>query len=94
MTTAYPDIQGFSLHITVTVQPSDVPTFFEHFAPIYEASIQEPECLYLEVFQDPDDKGKISWIENWSKSPKWFEEVGRSLFAQLNLSVDVDDLMS
>lgn len=72
MATQLPDLDRFSLQVTVYFKQEDVPKFFEHFRPIFEKVSAEPECVYFELFQDTEDPGKISWIENWDKSPSWF----------------------
>lgn len=69
------ELDGFSLHVSVRIAPSDVGDFFAAFQPAFEAISAEPECLYFEVFQDPDRIGKICWIENWSTSPEWYMKV-------------------
>ncbi|KAJ5642199.1 hypothetical protein N7490_006199 [Penicillium lividum] len=65
---------GFSLHVTVYIDPSNVETFFKHFKPIYDAVVAEPECRFFEVYQDPADPGTLSWVENWNVTPEWFME--------------------
>ena len=72
-----PDIDAFSLQVTVYFKPEDVSRFFDAFRPTFDKVSAEPECLYFEVFQSVEDPGTISWIENWSKSPDWFMKVGR-----------------
>ncbi len=71
-----PDLDGFSLQVTVFFKPEDVPTFEKWMKPIFEKVTSEPECLYFEIFQDPENPGTFSWIENYSKSPQWFMTVG------------------
>lgn len=56
---------GFSLHVNVYIDPSNVDKFLEHFKPVYEAVIAEPECRFFEVYQSLEDPGKLSWVENW-----------------------------
>ncbi|KAI1186932.1 hypothetical protein F5B17DRAFT_401643 [Nemania serpens] len=65
-------LYGMSLHVTVYVAPENVVPFFAAFKPVFEKVIAEPECLYFEVYQDPDEPGTVSWVENWSKSVDWF----------------------
>ena len=56
---------GISVHLTFTVDPSNVDKFFEHFRPVYEAVIAEPECTFFEVYKAPDNAGEIHAVENW-----------------------------
>ncbi|CAI7625717.1 unnamed protein product [Penicillium pancosmium] len=64
---------GLSLHVTVHIDPANVPRFFELFKPVYEAVIAEPECRFFEVYQSPTDPGTVRWVENWAASTEWFE---------------------
>ncbi|KAL4874489.1 hypothetical protein BJY04DRAFT_203879 [Aspergillus karnatakaensis] len=65
---------GASAHMTVHISPENVPRFLELFRPVFEKVTQEPECIFLQLFQSPDDPGTISWVENWSKPKEWFME--------------------
>jgi quinol monooxygenase YgiN len=68
-------LEQCSLQVSIFLSPSDVPIFFEAFQPVFEAVAKEPELLYFELFQDPDDEGHISWVENWNASPAWLMTV-------------------
>lgn len=57
--------RGISLHMTVYIDPAKLPTFWEAFKPVYEHVIAEPECTFFEVYQDPENPGTITWVENW-----------------------------
>ncbi|KAI1169681.1 hypothetical protein F4777DRAFT_596405 [Nemania sp. FL0916] len=63
---------GMSLHVTVVIAPENVDRFFQAFKPVFDKVTAEPECLFFEVYQDPQSPGIISWVEDWSKSPDWF----------------------
>ncbi|KAI1118071.1 hypothetical protein F5Y14DRAFT_400990 [Nemania sp. NC0429] len=65
-------LYGMSLHVTVHVAPENAVAFFEAFIPVFEKAKDEPECISFEVYQDPEDPGTISWVEDWTKSPDWF----------------------
>ena len=56
---------GLSLHVSIEIAPDNVPKFFEYFKPVYDHVVAEPECLFFEVYQSPDNPGQISWVENW-----------------------------
>lgn len=58
-------MSGFSLHVKIFIDPSNVDKFFELFKPVYEQVIAEPECRFFEVYQSPDEPGTLSWVENW-----------------------------
>lgn len=73
--TNLPDLPTFSLHVTVHIRPTDVEAFFRTMQPCFEAVTAEPECVYFEIYQDPEDSGKISWVENWNATPEWLMTV-------------------
>lgn len=54
----------------------------------FDHVIAEPECLYFELFQDPNDPGTISWVENWNKSPEKFMAVCSPVY-QINLVLNM-----
>jgi quinol monooxygenase YgiN len=56
---------GISLHVTIYIAPENVEAFFAAFKPVYDKVIAEPECVFFEMYQSPDEPGKISWVENW-----------------------------
>ncbi|KAJ5241444.1 uncharacterized protein N7469_003035 [Penicillium citrinum] len=63
---------GTSFHVTVHIDPANVPRFFELFKRVYDAVIAEPECRFFEVYQSPNDPGTLHWVENWAASTEWF----------------------
>ncbi|UKZ80150.1 hypothetical protein TrVFT333_007907 [Trichoderma virens FT-333] len=67
--------EGFSLQVTVTIDPANVEKYMDFFKPCYDLVIAEPECTFFEVYQSSDNPGELHWVENWSKSPQWFLEV-------------------
>jgi quinol monooxygenase YgiN len=56
---------GISLHVSITIDKSNVDKFFEAFKSIFEVVTAEPRCLFFEVYQSSEDPGKISWVEDW-----------------------------
>ncbi|KAI1749112.1 hypothetical protein F4782DRAFT_533728 [Xylaria castorea] len=65
---------GMSLHATVYIEPKNVNRFFDAFKPVFDKVIAEPECMFSEVYRSQEEPGKITWVEDWSKSPTWFFE--------------------
>ncbi|CAJ2502581.1 Uu.00g099750.m01.CDS01 [Anthostomella pinea] len=63
-----------SLHVTVYVAPANVDRFKVAFKPVFDRVAAEPECLFFELYTDAAEPGKLSWVENWSKSTQWFAE--------------------
>ena len=74
---AIPDLQGFSSHTSVFINPDKLDEFWEAFTPFFETSPAKPECLYFEVFEDPSVPGKISWVVNSNGSPHEMVNVRR-----------------
>ncbi|KAK8102598.1 hypothetical protein PG984_015744 [Apiospora sp. TS-2023a] len=66
---------GCSLHVTVHIAPENWPKFKAAMQPVYEKVIQEPECVYFEIYRSPEDPGTITWVENWTTSPEWLKTV-------------------
>ncbi|KAJ5786753.1 uncharacterized protein N7503_011965 [Penicillium pulvis] len=56
---------SFSLHVKIYIDPSNVEKFLEHFKPVYDAVVKEPECRFFELHQDPANPGTLTWVENW-----------------------------
>ena len=79
MDTELPTLDRFSLQVTVYFRPDDLPTFWEAFKPVFDKVWAEPEIVHFEVFEDPNEPGKLSWVENWDKSPEWFMKVRPNL---------------
>lgn len=57
--------QGISLHVMVYIDPANLPTFWKAFKPVYEQVIEELECMFFKVYQDPENSGTLTWVENW-----------------------------
>ncbi|KAJ4190500.1 hypothetical protein NW767_011327 [Fusarium falciforme] len=66
---------GISLHVTVYVDPENVPKFLEHFKPVYDKVVAEPECTFFEVYQSSEDPGTLHWVENWNQTTDWLLNV-------------------
>ena len=56
---------GFGLHVTIHIDPSNVDKFFEHFKKVYDNVVAEPQCRLFEMYQDPENPGTLSWVEDW-----------------------------
>ena len=65
---------GMSLQVDVTVAPENAEKFLQLLKPVFDLVVAEPECLFFEVFHDPDNPGHFRWVEDWSKDRKWFME--------------------
>ncbi|KAL9037493.1 MAG: hypothetical protein Q9180_003683 [Flavoplaca navasiana] len=71
-TTSPSTARGMSLHVSIYIDPSNRAAFLEAFKPCFEAVRAEKECLFFEIYSDPEDAGHFSWVENWSKDKEWF----------------------
>lgn len=74
MSTHTPHPDQTSLIVTIYISPSDIPAFLSAMRPVWQACINEPECLYFDVFHSPSEPGKIRLVEVWAKGEKWFNE--------------------
>jgi len=74
---------SFILQIKVTIDPKDRTTFLEHFKPVYEAVVNEPECAYFFIGENAQEPGVFRWTEGWTKDVNWFMTV--SSVALLNM---------
>ncbi|KAL8795797.1 MAG: hypothetical protein Q9182_007486 [Xanthomendoza sp. 2 TL-2023] len=61
-----------SLHVSIHISPTNLPTFLSHFKTCFQLAAAEPECTYFEVFIDPEDAGHLCWVENWGRGREWF----------------------
>lgn len=62
---ALPDIDSFSLHVTVHVAPEDTEKLLAAMKPVFDLVSAEEECTFFELYQDPASPGTLSWVENW-----------------------------
>ena len=87
MSTQVPSSKAFhgtSIHVTITVAPENAEKFLALLKPCFDAVTAEPECLFFEVFQDPEEPGSFRFVENWSKDKEWLITVCR----ECNKSLD------
>lgn len=56
---------GLSLQVTVYLAPENVPKFLEHFKPVFDNVVAEPECKFFELYQSIEEPGTLSWVEDW-----------------------------
>ncbi|KAL8981091.1 MAG: hypothetical protein Q9205_004017 [Flavoplaca limonia] len=55
--------RGMSLHVSIYIDPSNRTAFLEAFKPCFDAVRAEKECLFFEIYSDPDDAGHFSWAQ-------------------------------
>lgn len=59
---------GFSLIVTVTIQPDKYDEWLKHSWETFKHVTAEPDCLSFEIFSVPGEPNKVKWVESWSKS--------------------------
>lgn len=66
---------SFSLHVKITIDPSNSDAFLEALKPAYDAVCAEPECIFFEVYHDSKQPGVFKFVENWNASVEWMMNV-------------------
>jgi quinol monooxygenase YgiN len=63
-----PDYDGpsLSIHVKVTVDPSNAAAFLEALKPTYQNVIAEPLNIFAEVYKDENVPGVFKFVENWN----------------------------
>lgn len=61
-------LPSFSAHVTFTVALKDAETFLRFAKSAYDAIITEPDCVFFEIFQHPDNPGEFKFIETWTSN--------------------------
>jgi hypothetical protein len=71
--------KGFSLHVGIYIAKKDEEAWWALFKPVFDLVTAMPECVFFELYKaDVDgepDVVNISWVENWTESFGWFQEV-------------------
>ena len=73
---------AISVHITITIDPSNNAAFLEALRPTFEAATQEPLNTSMEVFQDANTPGVFRIVENWNASIDYMMSVRSLLLTQ------------
>ncbi|KAK3332856.1 hypothetical protein B0T19DRAFT_416639 [Cercophora scortea] len=58
--------KGFTIFVTVSVEPENINTFFDAFKPVFDRATSLPECEFFEFYSTPEEPGTFSWIEDWN----------------------------
>lgn len=66
---------SISVHITITIDPSNNEAFLEALRPTFEAAIKEPLNTSMEVFQDAKTPGIFRIVENWNANTEYMMNV-------------------
>ncbi|KAL9531324.1 putative monooxygenase [Sphaerulina musiva] len=63
-----------TLFITFKIQPDRIEEWKEAHRPVWAETAAEPECLSMDIFQDPKNPGTFRFVETWAKDREWFEK--------------------
>lgn len=68
----------FMVHVTLTVQPEDMPILLENLRILFESVYKEPECQFVEVILNTDNPGVVVIQEAWQADREWLMKVFES----------------
>jgi len=57
---------GLSVHVKVTVDPSNTEAFLEALEPTFSNVKAEPLNVFCEVYKDGNNPGVFKFVENWN----------------------------
>jgi hypothetical protein len=66
---------GAIIVMNAFVAPSSATDYLKLSAPIVERFRKEPECLFCELSQNPEDPGHIRIVHGWTKDTEWLRQV-------------------
>jgi quinol monooxygenase YgiN len=64
-----------TLHITIPLPPSSLNTYYTALKPVYDNLIQEPKCVYFNIFELVGQPGVVRLVEIWDADIEWMKEV-------------------
>jgi quinol monooxygenase YgiN len=70
-----PPYMTISIHVKVTVDPSNVKPFIAAFNRAKAVSIALPECLSSELYVNPNVPGQFKYVEDWHATLEWIMDV-------------------
>jgi quinol monooxygenase YgiN len=63
-----------TLHVTIRIDPANIEPFLKALRPCWTACLQEPECIFFDVYHDPSEPGTFRFVETWTKDEDWFRK--------------------
>ncbi len=66
---------AFILQVKITIDPANRAAFLQHFKPVYDVVVAEPECAYFVMGENMQEPGVFRWTEGWKKDAAWFMSV-------------------
>jgi hypothetical protein len=69
--TATSALMTLSIHVKVTVAPSDATSFIAAFNRAKAAAIAIPQCISSELYTNPNMPGQFKYVEDWNATIEW-----------------------
>lgn len=66
---------SISVHVKITVDPSQIDAFLTALKPTFEAVIAEPLNTFFEVYRDDKNPGVFRLVENWDATVEYMMNV-------------------
>ena len=77
---------GLSVHVKITVDPSNTAAFLQALEPTFRNVKAEPLNIFCEVYQDGNNPGVFKFVENWNATLDHMLNVSRGSLIPLRLS--------
>lgn len=68
---------ALSVHVKITVDPSNTEAFLKALKPTFESVIAEPLNTFFEVYQDEKTPGVFKLMENWNATLDYMMNVSK-----------------
>jgi quinol monooxygenase YgiN len=65
---------GVVIAFNVFVDPSNIEACIAAIRPVAQRFRAEPECLFCELSQNPNDNGHLRVLHGWTKGSEWWME--------------------
>ncbi|KAF7533732.1 hypothetical protein G7054_g6818 [Neopestalotiopsis clavispora] len=63
-----------TVFVTLHIKPELIEDFKAAHRPVWNACAAEPQCLFFDVWEDPENAGHFRFVEVWNESKEWFEK--------------------
>lgn len=70
---------GLSVHVKVTVDPSNTEAFLEALEPTFSNVKAEPLNVFCEVYKDGNNPGVFKFVENWNATMDHMMNVSKAV---------------
>lgn len=75
------------LSVKVFIAPEKQAEFWQHYKPVFDKVVAEPECRYFVAGTHAMDPTCLCWSEGWSEGVEWLQTVRTTRFLQPRLVV-------